>query len=1441
MIHDSSGVFFYSARRTLLVASAWCLALLTVMDCKGSTLTWTGSGGPNNANWTSSTNWGLVGIPGNGDTLIFQGTIGLKSTNNISNLTLNQIRFLGGGFNVYGNGFILTNSLVCTNFSGSINIYNSFTNGTGNLLILTSNGVTLTLYGNLAGTQGVTKSGLGTLLYQCAGNNTYTGTTLVAAGTLQLNCSGFNAISGPLVIGDGTGANSPTVQYLQDDEMQLLPSVVINLNGTLNLNNENEEYFTTNLTLSGGTIETGGGTVTLSPNTTINMPNNLGNQITGNLNTGSGTLTMLGFDLLSIYANVSGLANIAINGDIYTIWYGNNTYSGNVTNNGILPFDLASSTALGNINNTLTLNGSSFVILEGSVNLVNQTVTFNNTNIYNSEYGSIYAYAGNSSWQANFVLDGNCVANVATNYTLNLNGPISGPGGVTDIGPGALIYSGSTANTYSGLTTVDLGELDLAKSGGLAIAPFHAGIVIGDGTNVATVVYKGNYQLNSIVTPVVVNYNASLNLNGYSDTVSPLTLNSGVVNTAGGQLGLYQVYDTGYSTINGTIVPTPLTVSNNGDLTINANIVPYGAYGLTSTGLGSLILTASNSFTGPTVVQQGFVVLQNSWALGTTNSPVVVSNTATLELGGGVFVTNKPLVLNGPGALSDFGALDVESGVNVWAGPITNNANSTLDAWTSGSELHINGSISGPGGLECFGVAFGGSTHFFEGPASNSYAGLTTVDAGSTLELAKPLGVTSVPGNVVVNGELSLGSSLQLTPTADVLVNGGGLFAFGTNYDYFNTLDGYGGVNFGTNGFLIIGAAGGSSEFDGSVSGTGYPGSYTIYKWGTGTFALTGTNTYLNETVVAEGVLIVDGQQLQSPVIVGTSGILTGSGVVGSITSSGTVAPGNGGPALLTCSNLTFTSSGSYQVDMTGPVPGSGYAQLNPISPTPSNILGNATLQVVPHFTSPVSIGQQFTIISNATAHPFNGIFAGLPEGAQFTASGYTFRISYVGGTGNDVALTLAGVPNKTVTLNAVTCGWYDSTGFHTNNNMNYLAGGYGTGPSYRDFFVFNAPVSTNAVVHAELLVNDYTVLNPGNSDTFLLRKVATPIPTLIASWTGQTPIFNDLGTGAVYAVRSMATNESAQVAIIPLNAQFINDITAASGGLIALGGSVANLVPANPAPQYVFGASAGVGSDVRLRLVYGTNQVITSASHGWYDSSGIHNAGSPNYAAGYSDGDTFRDYFMFNLTNIPGQLVNAQLLVNAYGVGSTNSALTFQLYDVTNAITQLTNNQSSATGIFADLGSGMIYGGRDMYTNESYQTAAIPLDDGFLAAAQAANGGPIALGGAVTSITGSSANQDVFGFSSSSSPSDAQLWLGCYTRPVQHPTFSGAPQNLGGGLCQFHLAGTVGITNEIQGSFDFQRWDYITDVPMPDGHGTFIATNNSLVPYRFYRAEPLQ
>jgi len=53
-------------------------------------------------------------------------------------------------------------------------------------------------------------------------------------------------------------------------------------------------------------------------------------------------------------------------------------------------------------------------------------------------------------------------------------------------------------------------------------------------------------------------------------------------------------------------------------------------------------------------------------------------------------------------------------------------------------------------------------------------------------------------------------------------------------------------------------------------------------------------------------------------------------------------------------------------------------------------------------------------IIRNEGSQPINGTFAGLPEGATFTANGGIYRINYHGGTGGDVIVTTVSVATGT-------------------------------------------------------------------------------------------------------------------------------------------------------------------------------------------------------------------------------------------------------------------------------------------------------------------------------------------------------------------------------------------------------------------------------------------
>jgi hypothetical protein len=52
------------------------------------------------------------------------------------------------------------------------------------------------------------------------------------------------------------------------------------------------------------------------------------------------------------------------------------------------------------------------------------------------------------------------------------------------------------------------------------------------------------------------------------------------------------------------------------------------------------------------------------------------------------------------------------------------------------------------------------------------------------------------------------------------------------------------------------------------------------------------------------------------------------------------------------------------------------------------------------------AVGTAFTVVNNRAAGVVNGIFLDLGEGTVFTTSGFSFRITYLGGDGNDVVVT---------------------------------------------------------------------------------------------------------------------------------------------------------------------------------------------------------------------------------------------------------------------------------------------------------------------------------------------------------------------------------------------------------------------------------------------------
>jgi autotransporter-associated beta strand protein len=181
--------------------------------------------------------------------------------------------------------------------------------------------------------------------------------------------------------------------------------------------------------------------------------------------------------------------------------------------------------------------------------------------------------------------------------------------------------------------------------------------------------------------------------------------------------------------------------------------------------------------------------------------------------------------------------------------------------------------------------------------------------------------------------------------------------------------------------------AGSSYEFrSGTVSARlGGPG--TLTKTTSGTVTLSGANTFTGGSTVQAGTLDLAGS-LNSSVSV-DGGVLA----LGAATGIRTV---NG--------SLTVNSGGALRIRINGTTAGSQYDQLR-LTNAASTATLNGTLDLV---AAPgLAAGGTFRIVDNSgSSTAITGTFTGLPQNAEFYEDGQWWRISYTGGTGNDVVLT---------------------------------------------------------------------------------------------------------------------------------------------------------------------------------------------------------------------------------------------------------------------------------------------------------------------------------------------------------------------------------------------------------------------------------------------------
>ncbi len=940
---------------------------------------------------------------------------------------------LSGGITLPATKTLDISGLPVSNFSKVINLSGDNTiqgdigiTGGNNVAFDAASGTTLTVAGAISGSRDFDKNGTGTLIL--SGTNTHTGNVNVGDGTLIVNGS---LVTSNQVFVDGRLGGSGTVsQVVLSDIGTLAPGNspgVINT-GNLSFNSSGATY---SVELNGTTVGTQydqtnvTGTVTLNSatlSTSLGYAPAIGDSYTLINNDGSDAIS----------GTFNGLAEgstITIGAAVFQI-----SYVGGTGNDVVLTVSDVTFTwdgGGGDANWTTAANWVGDVAPYAGVNLVfpdqferldNVNDFAANTNFHNITLaGAFYTINGNAvdldgmiaaTYSSNeailyfpIALQVTQVFSVTTGGTLTVNGAISGSGfGVTKTGGGTLTFGGSAvANTYTGTTTVNDGTLVLNKDNG--VNAIGGNLVVGDSLGSDRVRLDTNEQIPDAST-VTINASAVLDLNGFSDTTGAVSLTGSSITTGAGTLTLGGDVTTNASstasTISGNLdlggATRTFTVNDGSagtDLTVSANISGTGAGLIKAGGASAMGLSGNNTYDGTTTINTGGLIISHANALGATTSGTTVSSGATLGLQGGQTFAAEPIAIIGQGT-GNLGALWSSSGTNTWTGTITLAANSFIGA-ESAAPMTISGQITD--GANTFNL-----TKVRSGTVTltnaNPYDGTTTVSAG-TLAVSNDGAMGT--GAVIVSSGASAALSGGITPAnSGFTISGNGVNSNGAlrSTSGANTISS--GVTLGASS--RIGVDAGSL----TISSTGVAGgSNGLVKVGSGTLNLDADPVSFSGSLTASGGLLNVNSDYQSSVATVNSGAtLGGTGTVGaaSVAAGGTLAPGNS-PGILNTGDLEFSSGATYSVELNGTTVGTQYDQA---SVTGTVILADATLAVSLGYGPAVS--DSYTLINNDGNDAISGTFNGLAEGSTITIGAATLQVSYVGGDGNDVVLTVTDV-----------------------------------------------------------------------------------------------------------------------------------------------------------------------------------------------------------------------------------------------------------------------------------------------------------------------------------------------------------------------------------------------------------------------------------------------
>lgn len=717
-----------------------------------------------------------------------------------------------------------------------------------------------------------------------------------------------------IVFGDGSGKlvfNHTGAAYVFASAISGTGEVVQQGPGTTILTGD-DSGFSGTTSISGGTLQIGNGGTT--------------GTLGGNISLVGGTLAFNRSDSITYAGSLSGGGALVKSGSGTLTLTGANSYTGGTT-------ITAGTLQIG--------NGSTSGSISGAISNAG-TLTFNRSD------------------------------------ALTYGGAISGSGSVFKYGTGTLTLTG--ASTYTGLTSV--------QGGGLAVNGSLAGnVTLGTGTTLSgSGSIAGNVRVNggtlsgnqtapltmgSLTLASASNVNVTLGAASSSpafNVLGSLTLDGTLNVTAnpGFGTGVYRLFNYG-----GGLTDNGLNVTPVGGLSATVQTAIARQVNLVVTDPGQSILFWNGGTTTPAGQLWGG---PGTWTAGPQTNWSNAAGTLSQAWNGNFAVfqswPGKVTVDASAGPVTTTGMQFVTSSYEISGDAITLTGSSQIPirvgdgtAAGAGTVAFMNAKLTGTGGLNKtdLGTLVIG--------AYNDYTGGTTISAGTLWignDVFGPPG--NIIGDIVNNSKLVFGnngtyiSSNNISGTGLVDVSRAGLRGFyrpviftGTNTYTGGTIVPFTGIlqigNGGTTG-SIVGDVANDGEltfarsdavtFSGIVSGRG-----DVFKSGTGTLTLSGSNTYTGRTEVQAGSLVVTGSLGGTrQVILSTGATLSGSGSIGGRVevNGGTLAGTQAAP--LTMGALLLASQSNVNVTL-GAAGGSA----------PFNVLGNLTLDGTLNVTADAGFG----------------------------------------------------------------------------------------------------------------------------------------------------------------------------------------------------------------------------------------------------------------------------------------------------------------------------------------------------------------------------------------------------------------------------------------------------------------------------------------------------